>query len=188
MATQCEALVQYAVPYFNGYSTPPVLWPLPILTVGTYLEGEFRFLTPLEFRVVRFLLHWIAEFTGLPTQTPTLQTQQKKTWWHCHGVSVAVLGILLGPDFGCSCEHHAICGLNVSLDMAVVHFRSVIEGGKCLYCWWCALLFVILFLIIISCLNRGPFLQVLSPCHVDWLTWQWQHGDDSGFSRLGGGV
>ena len=62
-----------------GIRLPSFYDPLPILTVGTYLEGEFRFLTPLEFRVVGFLLHWIAEFTGLP-QTPTLQTQQQKTW------------------------------------------------------------------------------------------------------------
>jgi hypothetical protein len=48
------------------------------------------------------------------------------------GVSVSVVGIL-SPDFGCSCEHHAICGQNIYLDM-VVRFKSVIvDGGKCLY-------------------------------------------------------
>ena len=45
------------------------------------------------------------------------------------GVSVAVFGIL-SPDFGCSCEHHEICGQNIYLDM-LVRFKSVIvEGGK----------------------------------------------------------
>jgi hypothetical protein len=48
------------------------------------------------------------------------------------GVSVAVFGIL-SPDFGCSCEHHSICGLNTYLDM-VVHFKSaIVGGGECVF-------------------------------------------------------
>ena len=46
------------------------------------------------------------------------------------GVSITVSGIL-SPDFGCSCEHHTVCGENIYLDM-LVRFKSVIvEGGKC---------------------------------------------------------
>jgi len=62
------------------------------------------------------------------------------------GVSVPVFGIL-SPDFGCSCEHHAICGTNTYLDMVVRFKTTIVEGGMCFFfvlcrsCFCCCSLF-----------------------------------------------
>ena len=45
------------------------------------------------------------------------------------GAIVAIFGIE-SAAFGCSCEHHSICGKNVDHDTLIRFKRAVVEGGK----------------------------------------------------------
>ncbi len=80
---------------------------------------------PVEFCFRGFLLPSTWDISD-----PEHNTKNKNMGDTAVGVSVAVYGIL-SPDFGCSCEHHTVCGENIYLDM-LVRFKSVIvEGGEC---------------------------------------------------------
>ena len=86
------------------------------------------------------------------------------------GVSVSVSGIL-SPAFGCSCEHHAICGENTYLDMVVRFKMTMVEGGAFFVCvvyvWSFYPLFCLTF--VSFCLFVGPR-GYTSVCGVYWVT------------------
>ena len=82
------------------------------------------------------------------------------------GVVVAAFGIC-SPDFGCTCEHHSICGTNVYLDM-LVRFKAVlVDGGKtcCCSCFFFSVSHFCFFLFL------GPH-GCSSICGVYWVTEQ----------------
>ena len=86
------------------------------------------------------------------------------------GVSVSVSGIL-SPAFGCSCEHHAICGENTYLDMVVRFKMTMVEGGA--FFVLCSVCIVVLSPILshfrFFCLFVGPR-GYTSVCGVYWVT------------------
>lgn len=45
------------------------------------------------------------------------------------GACVSIFGIN-SPDHGCTCEHHAVCGSVVHLDMLVRFKKTVVLSGK----------------------------------------------------------
>ncbi len=71
------------------------------------------------------------------------------------GVSVPVFGIL-SPDFGCSCEHHAICGTNTYLDMVVRFKMTIVEGGTLFFLRFVQFLFLPLLTLLSFPFRRSP--------------------------------
>ena len=51
------------------------------------------------------------------------------------GASVTIFGID-SPDLGCTCEHHAVCGSVVHLDMLVRFKKTLVLSGKAIFCAW----------------------------------------------------
>ena len=81
------------------------------------------------------------------------------------GVSVTVVGTC-SPDFGCTCEHHSICGTNVHFDMVVRFKMAVVLDGKS------SLVARLTFqqILTIIPLLSSDFNQYKSICAVYWVT------------------
>lgn len=62
-------------------------------------------------------------------------------------VCITVFGIK-SPHYGCSCEHHDICGHQVHLDMVVRFRMALVKDGKGFFC--CVCLFFITQLTFVS--------------------------------------
>ena len=59
-------------------------------------------------------------------------TNSKKAATMATSVSCAVVAVfgIEDSEFGCSCEHHPICGANVDYDTVVRFKKMVISSGK----------------------------------------------------------
>ena len=90
--------------------------------------------------------------TGLLIPLPNMSIKMGDT---AVGVSVPVFGIL-SPDFGCSCEHHAICGTNTYLDMVVRFKTTIVEGGKCFLLRFVQFLFLLSLTLLSFPFRRSP--------------------------------
>jgi hypothetical protein len=69
------------------------------------------------------------------TQTQTQNKKHNKTQPTMDevGALVSIFGIA-SPSLGCTCEHHAVCGTVVHLDMLVRLKTVTVEAGKSSLC------------------------------------------------------